>query len=213
MRKLRDLKARKSEILSTVDDLVASGSETNFSNPASQTVIVNEVGECVENAAVKNEASEDISEAFVFQEAALEAQANSEVVTKVSEECKVSLTGEKSPKELDESGIVKQSFSADFKTGNQTEQHQKKTCSECQKSFSSTSAMNYHRKTVHSADKPFECEICSQTFARKDSFLLHVNSHDKSKRDFLCTLCGKSFRRQYHRDQHERLHDNPRSGH
>jgi len=80
-----------------------------------------------------------------------------------------------------------------------------RTCCECRKVFSTSSAMRYHQRVVHSGDKPFKCDLCEKAFNRKDTLESHLASHSDLK-PFMCSVCGKQFGRRHIRDTHERRH-------
>ena len=78
-----------------------------------------------------------------------------------------------------------------------------RTCTVCQKVYSTKKNMELHRNAVHSGVKPFKCDQCGLEFARKESFKRHSHSGFKP---FLCSVCGKTFARRHIRDVHERAH-------
>jgi len=80
-----------------------------------------------------------------------------------------------------------------------------RTCGECRKIFSTSSAMRYHHRVVHSGERPYKCDFCEKSYNRKDTLDSHLATHSDLK-EYICSVCGKQFGRRHIRDTHERRH-------
>ena len=67
------------------------------------------------------------------------------------------------------------------------------TCLSCNKTFSSISALNKHKRTIHTDEKPFSCDICKLKFREKGNLVKHKSVHSSDK-PYRCTVCKKAFR-------------------
>ncbi|XP_055515429.1 zinc finger and BTB domain-containing protein 40 isoform X1 [Leucoraja erinacea] len=68
------------------------------------------------------------------------------------------------------------------------------TCSACEKSFASMTALNKHVKSDHSDMKMLECEECNETFASQALLHVHTKSKHSGIHPFKCTYCPSTFR-------------------
>ena len=79
------------------------------------------------------------------------------------------------------------------------------TCLSCNKTFSSISALNKHKRTIHTDEKPFSCDICKLKFREKGNLVKHKSVHSSDK-PYRCTVCKKAFRQKNVLKQHEKIH-------
>jgi len=75
-------------------------------------------------------------------------------------------------------------------------------CKDCDKSFNSEMAINYHSKQHKSK---LHCDIC-QHFIVASNFDEHISKCVKEKFDFSCQYCNKHFGRKKHLEIHELTH-------
>ncbi|CAH1784142.1 unnamed protein product [Owenia fusiformis] len=81
-------------------------------------------------------------------------------------------------------------------------------CNQCNKNFSSESAVYHHKRGVHGGEKPFKCEICDATFSFHHSMKLHRLKHE-GKRPFACDICDKTYLTAHHLKCHKQgAHEN-----
>lgn len=66
-------------------------------------------------------------------------------------------------------------------------------CGECNKAFYTKTELNFHKRNIHSDDKPFKCNQCEKEYVKKSQLETHMRSHKDSKGKFKCTDCPLSF--------------------
>ena len=88
-------------------------------------------------------------------------------------------------------------------TNNKTKNKEKKMkktsypCENCQKKFSSSSALHKHIRHIHLGEKNYQCEICQKKLSSNQQLKIHVkNKHPKDgevSEKFDCDQCPKQF--------------------
>ena len=78
-------------------------------------------------------------------------------------------------------------------------------CGICGKTFSDTSSLNKHHKSVHEKLTHFSCDVCDLKFYAKKTFDEHMRVHT-GERPFKCTLCPKTYKRVSDLNHHVRGH-------
>ena len=66
------------------------------------------------------------------------------------------------------------------------------SCSECKKSFDTSSALKQHMY-IHSTIKPFQCEICLKSYTQFSNLCRHKRLHTDCRTQINCRFCGKNF--------------------
>ena len=66
-------------------------------------------------------------------------------------------------------------------------------CEVCNKEFSHTSSLAYHRASAHAEEKKFVCEICGKGFTHKQLLVNHTYVHSDEK-VFKCSVCPARFK-------------------
>jgi len=79
---------------------------------------------------------------------------------------------------------------------------QEKMCGSCSLVVATQTALDYHTKTFHQGQSPYQCGQCSHTFLRSDALSKHVARHSSV---FLCTFCGAQFTSKASRRRHEQF--------
>jgi len=85
-------------------------------------------------------------------------------------------------------GETRESIEVEDKQSKKNKSHE---CSECGKSFSSTTGLKQHR-IVHTGEKLFKCDQCEKAFGQKGSLHNHKVLHSGEK-PFKCEFCDKAF--------------------
>lgn len=102
---------------------------------------------------------------------------------------------------------------------------------DCKKAFYTKSELNFHRRSVHSNDKPHACTHCEKRYTKKSQLEVHMNVHSgkikcsrcpatfatkkklnkhaesaHSKESFKCEHCSKEFRLKHTYTTHLKTH-------
>lgn len=65
-------------------------------------------------------------------------------------------------------------------------------CPECSYRTTSSSRVNFHRKTVHTSERAHRCSYCPKSFKRADQKRIHERIHTGDK-PYTCSICNESF--------------------
>jgi KRAB domain-containing zinc finger protein len=86
-------------------------------------------------------------------------------------------------------------------------------CTQCTSSFKTEEGLNEHRiqnvcvkASSHEKPETFSCDLCEKTFSTITSLKRHKLLHSDGK-PFQCEICGKGYTQKYHRDTHQKTHD------
>lgn len=88
--------------------------------------------------------------------------------------------------------------------GNHSRIFAKYTCKVCNKSFSTSSHLNRHKR-IHTGERPFACKFCGNAFRESSHLRNHERIHT-GERPFSCKTCGRDFTRHAILQAHERCH-------
>ena len=75
-------------------------------------------------------------------------------------------------------------------------------CELCSKTFSRSSHLISHVKTIHKGQKDYKCDNCEKQYSSPQGLHLHIESFHGGKRDKECNVCKKSFYVQSELDKH-----------
>ena len=89
-----------------------------------------------------------------------------------------------------------QSITSQLKNGNE--------CKNCGKSFSSCSALYFHKRTVqvHDGIEKSKCSTCGKTFTRRSALMFHVNAEHK-KSNFLQNMSSFIYKISFSEYSHQ----------
>lgn len=76
------------------------------------------------------------------------------------------------------------------------------TCSICGKTYTESSNLSKHFRTVHLKLRPFQCHLCPSSFAEKNKLGKHIQSVHEHARPFKCDLCNATFSQASDRKRH-----------
>lgn len=79
---------------------------------------------------------------------------------------------------------------------------------ECKKTFCTKSELNFHRRNVHSDEKPYQCPKCEKRYTKHSQLEKHMQGHSAK---FDCTECDKSFRGLKKLNSHVKASHTPQS--
>ena len=77
------------------------------------------------------------------------------------------------------------------------------SCTDCEKSFMSKSALLCHKRVQHSSEEKVKCTICTSVFNHQISLQRHMKNHDVGAEKFKCDKCEKSFMRKDRLTRHK----------
>lgn len=84
-------------------------------------------------------------------------------------------------------------------------------CHLCTSSFAEKNKLGKHILSVHEHARPYKCELCSATFSQASDRKRHRLVLHEGCRPFVCQHCGKAFGRRSSLTQHcQRVHKTPR---
>lgn len=72
----------------------------------------------------------------------------------------------------------------------------------CTSTFKNSGGLHYHKRQVHSEERPFACDFCPMTFKISSNFHRHVRAQHEGLR-FECRKCSAEFVTKQNRDHHE----------
>ena len=82
-------------------------------------------------------------------------------------------------------------------------------CNECDKTYASTAALQYHVGKCHSHNKvpSYSCKHCDQQFANFETFNIHSRMHKKvvahkCRKCYSCSKCTFRTKRKHHLQKH-----------
>ncbi|XP_067642133.1 zinc finger protein 596-like isoform X2 [Eurosta solidaginis] len=78
-------------------------------------------------------------------------------------------------------------------------------CALCDKTYTTSDALENHERAVHLKEKPHYCQICDKSFQNKQSFRIHNYRHS-GKKPYLCDICGNDFRQRTQMKTHRLTH-------
>lgn len=80
-------------------------------------------------------------------------------------------------------------------------------CNRCSSSFAEKNKLGKHIQSVHEHARPYKCELCSATFSQASDRKRHRLVLHEGRRPFSCETCGKAFGRRSSLTQHcHRVH-------
>ncbi|XP_015598030.1 zinc finger protein 585A [Cephus cinctus] len=82
-------------------------------------------------------------------------------------------------------------------------------CDECGKKLASKSSLTYHKKSIHSSERPHMCQFCGDSFVSKEARLIHERIHT-GERPYVCKICNMQYRCSSNLSQHMKIHSEAR---
>ncbi|KAI9583639.1 zinc finger protein 90-like [Glossina fuscipes] len=82
-------------------------------------------------------------------------------------------------------------------------------CSECGKSFSSSSTLRQHLLR-HKDEKQYQCPDCPRKFSCRSDLFSHSEVHQAKPKSHVCDVCGRGFTMPYMLKKHKMYHNNDR---
>ncbi|CAL8120147.1 unnamed protein product [Orchesella dallaii] len=78
-------------------------------------------------------------------------------------------------------------------------------CVQCGRNFRQWGDLKYHKISIHSDIRQYQCEFCGKDFARNYSLIVHRRIHT-GERNYKCEFCSKCFRAASYLQNHRRIH-------
>ncbi|CAF2844921.1 unnamed protein product [Rotaria sp. Silwood2] len=91
-------------------------------------------------------------------------------------------------------GTITQNINGNASNSSETSECENRlySCSDCGKSFQTSSGLKQHRN-IHSSVKPWKCEFCTKSYTQFSNLCRHKRSHANARTQIDCKDCGQSF--------------------